>query len=296
MQRSASWIIPAAAVLAFAATPLLAANRQTVAKAREGNTAYAAGDFAKAQEAYRAAEVDCPECPELAYNLGLTYYRQRDFEQARQMFNQALTTRDLGLEARAKFNLGNVAYSQALEKISNLPEAITHARQAIDYYRGALDLNDRDDDARVNIETAQLLIKDLLDKQKQQQEQQKQQDQQQQNQQNCQNQNQDQKQGDQQDQKDQQKQDQQQDQSEQQKQDGQKQQDQQQQQQEQQQEQKAQSADDRQEQEAKAGERRELTREEAERLLQAVRDKEAKRRDDLARRRSAKRPPVTRDW
>jgi hypothetical protein len=39
-----------------------------------------------------------------------------------------------------------------------------------------------------------------------------------------------------------------------------------------------------------------MTKEEAERLLQSVRDKERQRRAELARREQAQRPPVEKDW
>jgi hypothetical protein len=39
-----------------------------------------------------------------------------------------------------------------------------------------------------------------------------------------------------------------------------------------------------------------MTREEARRLLQMVRDKERQRREELARRQAARQPPVAKDW
>jgi Ca-activated chloride channel family protein len=309
-------------------------------KVAEGNAAYAAGDYGKALEAYGAAAPDCPECPELAYNQGLVHYRQRDFAKARDAFNSALATRDLHLEARAKFNLGNVAYSEALEKMSALKEAIERAEQATDRYRDALatlaqlDQNDPTvaadtADARANIETAALLIKDLLDKEKKkQEEQQKNQDknQQKQDQQQNQDQQKDQQQQDQenkdeqqqqQDSQDQKQEDQQKQEGEQQqgdKKDEQEQKDQQgeqkdkeqEQQAEQQKQQEAQAAADKQAEEKQAEEgqegegqakdARQLSKEEVQRLLQAVRDKEAQRREDRNRKQRVRIAPVERDW
>ena len=267
-------------------SPAYGASAVAVAKVREANAAYAAGDYPAALEAYEEAEVDCPECPEIAYNQALAHYRLRDFTRARELFNEALSTRDLDLEARVKFNLGNVAYAQALEKLSDLPEAIENARRAITHYRDALDLDPEDVDARANIEIAQLLIKDLLDRQKQQQEQQQNQDQQQDQQ--CDN-PQEQQQGQDQDQQGEDQQDQAGDEDQEQQQepqaDG------------EQQEQETQQPQGEQEQSAaEQQEAREMTQEEAERLLQAVRDKEAKRREELARRRRARSVPVSRDW
>jgi hypothetical protein len=39
-----------------------------------------------------------------------------------------------------------------------------------------------------------------------------------------------------------------------------------------------------------------MSREQAERLLQQVRDREQERRDELAKARAARQPPVDKDW
>jgi Ca-activated chloride channel family protein len=281
----------AVALMAMQAAAVQAAPAEVVRMVNQANALYTGGEYEKALDAYAKASVECAECPELAYNRALVYYRMRDFTKAREMFNEALTTRDLDLEERTKFNLGNVAYSQALEKLSNINEAIGHAQTAINHYRDALDLKPDDVDARTNIEIANLLMKDLLDKQKKQQEEQQSkgdQDQgpeqsnesgespdsgQEQQEQNQQNQDEQEKQGDQK-RPDNQEGDQQQ-------------------QQQEQQEQQAEAS----ETDPNSGNKaREMTEEEAERLLQAVRDKEAQRREEMARRTRAKQAPVTRDW
>ncbi len=281
-----------ALVLLGFAVPSIAASRAIVDKVREANDAYIAGRYEDAIKAYELVEVDNPSMPELSYNMGLSYYRMRDFEKARELFNESLSTRDLDLEARAKFNLGNVAYSQALEKLSAIPEAIEKAKQAISHYRDVLEIHPEDIDARANIETAQLLVKDLLDKRKKELEKQKQEQ-------------------DKQEQKEQEKQDQQCDNPQQQdnkEQEGEKKdqdkkenegdkQEQQQQQNEQQEQSQQQADEQQQEAQAQPAEvKEEMTQEQAERMLQAVRDREAKRREEQARKLRAKRVPVSRDW
>ena len=240
------------------------------------NQALADGDFEHALEGYRQAEVLLPDSPELAYNQAIVHYRRRDFAKAREMFTTALTTRDLELEARAKFNLGNCQYAEALEKMSNLQEAIDQLRTAIEHYCDTLEIAPDDGDARANIETAQLLIKDLLDKLKKQQEQQQNPTSQPSE---CQQQEE-------------------QDEPESQDGDGQ---DQEQQQQEDEGEQQDQQGGEQetQEQEQPQGaeqEERGMTEEEARRLLQAVRDKEQQRRDRQARLRQLGRAKVAKDW
>ncbi len=136
----------------------------------EANEAFSRDDFKAALEGYKQAEVLKPESPILAFNAAVAHYKLREFDQARELLKQALRTRDIQLEAKAKYNLGNVAYSQALGKLGAPGEAVELLREAIQHYRGALELDPDDTDARANAQAAQLLIKDLLDKLKKQQE------------------------------------------------------------------------------------------------------------------------------
>ncbi len=254
---------------------------------RRGNAALEAGKYGEALEAYRQAEVSQPESPRLKYNQGLVHYRQRDFVKARERFTESLSTRDLKLEARAHFNLGNCAYSQALEKLKSYDEAIELAREAIGSYRQVLELAPDDRDARANIETARLLIKHLQDQKKKEEEEKKKQQPQSQpssqpqsqpsSQPRSQPSSQPQQGQDDQDKQKQQKKKEEKDQSSQ--------------QQDQEQPQKQQ------EQQQKAGAKpQEMSREEAERLLQAVRDKERERRRNQSRQRAAGRVRVNKDW
>lgn len=243
--------------------------RQLVAKA---NQAFEAGEYDQALAGYREAELSAPESPEVAYNQAIAQYKLGDFPAARSFFNRALATRDLGLEAGVKYNLGNVAYSLALEKMSKLQEALDLLKQAIGHYRDALELAPDDEDAKANIHMAQLLIKDLLDKLQQQQEPQPQQGD---------SGDQDQQQDPQQDGQQPQNQEEEQDQT----QDG------------QQQQQGAQAQQQQQDaSEQRQASIREMTQEEADRLLQAVRDKERRRREERARRLRAPRAKVLKDW
>jgi Ca-activated chloride channel family protein len=280
------------------ALPVRAAERSPRELVADANKLLKTGEFQKALDAYKSAEVTLPEAPELAYNQGVAYYKLKDYSKAREHLQKALATRDLALEARAKYNLGNCAYAEALQKLSDLQAAIDGLRQAINHYRDALEVNPQDDDARANIEMAQLLIKDLLDKQKQQQEQQKQDQDQKQDEQQKQNQ-----QPDQQQQQKQQRSAESQPSSQPSESDEHKQQAQQNKAQQQQQQKEQQKTGDQQQQQEQreaakpqTGEKRAMTQQEAERLLQAVRDREKEHRDKQAQRVRVRRVPVEKDW
>lgn len=224
----------------------------------EANRAFANGDYAAALEMYRTAQMMMPRAPELAYNQGVAAYMLGDYAQARDSLNRSLSTRNLELEAKIKFNLGNVAYASALKRVSSPPEAIGFLKSAIAHYRDAFELDSEDDDARINIELAQRLIRNLLEELNQQRKERRQQ------------------------------------------------QDDQQEQQQHDQKQRQQGGQQRGQQEVGGGRQgREqlgepanglMTRQEVERLLQAARDRERQRRNELAGRRRVGRIPVAKDW
>ncbi len=286
---------------------------------RQANEQLRSGQYDEAIEKYKQAAELLPDVAEIAYNRAIGHYRNGDFDNATEQFITSLKTRDPELEAKAKFNLGNCAYAAALAKKDNIPEAVEHLKSAILHYKDAIESNPQDKDARINIEMAQLLMKDLLDKQKQQQEEQQDEDQNQDEQkdQEEQDENQDPQQdqegedqqqeqaSDQQDQEQSGDQEQQQDGEDQQQQNEQQQGQQQQDEQEQgqpqagegqQQEQQQTQAAEEQQQQGKKGQERKMTREEAQRLLQMIRDKEMQRRRNLARRARTKHAPVDKDW
>jgi Ca-activated chloride channel family protein len=113
----------------------------------EGNDKYAAGDYAGAVSAFRAALATSPQSSRIAYNLGNALYRAGDFKAAAASYEAALSGAPLKLRAKTLFNLGNAAY-----RLRRLEEA---ARR----YDEALRLDPEDRDARANLAfTAQRLM------------------------------------------------------------------------------------------------------------------------------------------
>ncbi len=224
----------------------------------EGNRKYAEGKYDEANDHYRDAEIDNPESAIVKFNIGDVLYQKRNYEEALKTYQDAIQkSDDIKLQAQGYYNIGNTLY-----RLNKWPESILA-------YQQALKLDPNDDDAKYNLEYVRAKLKENA--QKQPQEQQNQQQQQQQNQQQDSQQNQD----------DQNQQDQQQ----QEPQAGE------QQQQEQSQGEEEQQA---QEQQGQAQEQK-LTKEEAERLLQAL----EKQEKDAQKQRQVKargRVRVEKDW
>jgi Ca-activated chloride channel family protein len=141
------------------------------------NKVYEEGDFNLALSLYEEAEISQPESPYIYFNKGLVHYRLEDYEKAKEEFLQAaIKTKELPLEAKAYYNLGNCNFFDALRYGEmDLKKAIELYQEAITNYQLALQRDSSLTDATHNIEVTRLIVKDLLDKLKQQQEQQKEQ-------------------------------------------------------------------------------------------------------------------------
>ncbi|MBN1163672.1 MAG: tetratricopeptide repeat protein [Candidatus Krumholzibacteriota bacterium] len=138
-----------------------------------GNGSFYKGDYEKAEEYYQRASVKLPESAVLAFNRGNVLYRQEDYTGAREFFEEAtLKARDLVLEGKAWYNMGNCAFREGSRQVdSDLEKSLELYQEAVRFYATALGKYPELSDAAHNIEVARLVIKDLLDKIKRQQEQ-----------------------------------------------------------------------------------------------------------------------------
>jgi tetratricopeptide (TPR) repeat protein len=222
----------------------------------EGNQAFAEGDYRAARDAYAAAEARLGDSPEVAYNLGVAHCKLGDHQAAIAAFGRALATRDRKLEAKIKFNLGNVAYAAALREKASPPTAIGFLKTAIRCYRDALELQPSDRDAQINLEIARVLLGERLDAlARQQKRRQQERERTAEHQESAEEQEKVGPGGEQQP-----------------------------------------SAEDQPQDERPQQAEEGMTREKGEELLQAVRDRERQRCEQLARRRSSQRAPVAKDW
>jgi len=195
-------------------------------KIRRGNDAYNNKKYKDAEIDYKTAIEKDAKSFAGNYNLGNTYYKQGNSEEATKQYMQAAgTTKDPIEQSKAYYNLGN-SYLNS-EKY----------QESVDAYKMALRQNPKDEDARYNLAYA-------LAKLKAQQQKNNQQNKKQQN-------------------KDQQKKDQQQQKNQDQKKD-------------QQQKQDQQQNQDQKQQEQKKSSQPKISKEEAERMLQALKNQEQK--------------------
>jgi Ca-activated chloride channel family protein len=177
-RRAAKWLpgVLAGAVLSLWTAPPGATAASSTRLVDRGNAAYAAGKYDEALDRYREASIDAPESAQIAFDRGAAYYRKGDFAKAAEFFKQAaLKARDVKLEAKSKYNLGNAAFREAQrQQDSDLKASLEACRRSIEHYHDALELDPEYRRAAENIEVVRLTMKAILDKIKKQEEEAKQ--------------------------------------------------------------------------------------------------------------------------
>ena len=255
----------------WAESPRAVLKQGIAAAAQNGsnNFARAASLFEQAAEAAEDRGLD----PAVAvYNRAHTQLELGKAEAAAMAYAEAMLTENLELQQKAFYGRGNalMSLSQAQEAQNQVSPAVKSVEEAIDMYMQAMLMDPRDQDPKVNYELAQRRLEQLKQLEQEQQEQQEQQqdeeknedeESEQQQQEQEQEGNEDEQQQDNQSQPDEQEQDQESDES------------------EQEQQQDPSSDQQQNQQPGEAGESREMSEEEAEMLLNAMREEE-----DAARR------------
>lgn len=236
------WLL---AFLCWGVVPATAATigDEALDKSARAKEEYEQGHFDEALQLYRQAQTEAPEARPLNFNVGSALFKTGDLAGAAKEFDVAAAAADAKLKARSYYNLGNTHFQQQ------------QYRQAVEAYKQALEADWQDQDAKANLELA-------LSKQQQQEQQQEQPSDDQKGQDR--EQTQAGQQGQQQQQQSQEQQNQQQQQN----------QNQQQQQSQQQNQQRQENQEQAQGRQGRGGQRNRMDREEAEQLLDALRDRE----------------------
>ncbi|HKP97499.1 MAG TPA: tetratricopeptide repeat protein [Fibrobacteria bacterium] len=140
---------------------------------KQAAKAYAEGDYDKALQKYSEAQLDRPESQALAYNMGNAQYRKKKYDEAIAAYKKALHGDDAGLASASYYNLGNAHFRKGEFAIqSGKQEGIEDYREAMAMYKKSLEIRPDNKNAKRNIEVVQARIKELLEKQKQDQDQQ----------------------------------------------------------------------------------------------------------------------------
>lgn len=134
--RNLMYLVPVVMLLAVACGPI------AVYANAGGNSAFKSGDYGRALRSYERAQGFAPEQAELMYNTGNALYRQREFAEARERFQDVLVSADEDIARLSLFNLGN-AYFNAFQ-----------FENAVEAYKEVLRIDPNDRNAKHNLELA----------------------------------------------------------------------------------------------------------------------------------------------
>ena len=170
-KTSSLWILVCALVIAGTPAVLFAESFEEFV--RMGNEAYQRGDYQEALDFYQKAEIEKPQSPGNEYNKAGARVKLGDFERALEGYQKSLLSDNVSWVRDAHFNMGNLAYIQ------------DDYKSAIEQYQQAVELDPTDLDAKYNLELARKKLKERMkpqenenkDKEEKEQEQQENQDQ-----------------------------------------------------------------------------------------------------------------------
>lgn len=119
-------------------------------KIKEGNKYYNDSNYNEALIKYNDAQIEDPSAPEVLYNMGNVFYRQKKYQEAADAFQKSMERGDVELEAKALYNIGNSFFQQGLYQ------------EALEYYKQSLERTPEDIDTKYNIEYTERKIKEMM--------------------------------------------------------------------------------------------------------------------------------------
>jgi len=160
-------VLTAGCVLLFLCSPLLAAS--PAGDVKEGNRLYKQEHYDGALGKYNDAKAEMPDSDIVNYDVGAALFKKGDYQGAVDAFTRALATKDRKLEAGANYNIANSKYRLGNQMAgSDQSGAADLYRQALDYYKRAMELDRNDINAKYNHELVEKELKALLQRKQEQ--------------------------------------------------------------------------------------------------------------------------------
>ncbi len=141
----------------------------TARMVEKGNKLYKDQKYDDALELYKQALSNQPDSEVINFNIGTAQYKTNDYQKASSSFEKSLITRNKSLETAANYDLGNSKYMLGLSKENtDLSGAVRLLEEALTNYKRTLELVSKNEDAKVNYEIVEKKLKELKEKLKKQ--------------------------------------------------------------------------------------------------------------------------------
>lgn len=137
-------------------------------KVREGNRFYYDSKYDDALDKYVNAQIDFPGTIQLDFNIANTQYKRGKYREAAQLFEKAIRSGDAEIKAKSSFNMGNTLYRQGRMK-----EALEWYKKTVDIvdeieHKAGDELDTLKNDAKYNYEYVERRIRENEQKQQEQ--------------------------------------------------------------------------------------------------------------------------------
>ncbi len=151
----------------FLASNAWAASQE--ATVRQANQLFKEKKWDSAVDLYLNALEQEQHADIVQYDLGTTFYKKGNYDQAIEHLKKAVSDKNKDLSAKATYNMGNAFYQQArlLEK-DKLDDAIASMQKSIDNYSQTLRTLPKDKDAKFNQDLAEKELERLKKKKEEQ--------------------------------------------------------------------------------------------------------------------------------
>jgi Ca-activated chloride channel family protein len=131
-----------------------------------GLDAYHSGKFEDAYGQFQQTLKAHPESraeDKLQFDSGAAAYKLKDYGKAMEAFSQALLSRDLGLQSKGHYNLGNTLYQRGETQKSD-DKKLSDWKNALNHYEQTLKLEPQNKEAKENYDYVKKKIEELKNK------------------------------------------------------------------------------------------------------------------------------------
>jgi Ca-activated chloride channel family protein len=131
-----------------------------------GLDAYRGGKFEDAYGQFQQTLKTHPQSraeDKLQFDSGAAAYKLKDYSKAMESFSQALLSRDIGLQSKGHYNLGNTLYQRGETEKSD-EKKLSDWTNALDHYEPTLKLDPQNKEAKDNYDYVKKKIEELKNK------------------------------------------------------------------------------------------------------------------------------------